>query len=76
MMHFNGRDEVPSIEEYVKNIKSSCGLLWQVGIWINLRDDASKWWNEVKYDEIFELSDKEYENLFLDKWPCSNIKDK
>jgi hypothetical protein len=43
MMHFTGRDDGPSIEEYIKNIKSLCGFLWKNGLWINLRDDALNW---------------------------------
>jgi hypothetical protein len=43
---------------------------------MNLRDDASIWWNGVQSEEIHALSNKEYEKIFLDKCSHAKIKDK
>jgi hypothetical protein len=56
--YFNGKDDGLSIEEYIKNIKSLWGNQWRYWVRANLMDDASIWWNGVKFEEIHALSDK------------------
>jgi hypothetical protein len=40
---------------------------------MNLRDDASIWWVGFNSKQIQALSDKEYEQVVLDKW-SHNVK--
>jgi hypothetical protein len=35
---------------------------------LSLEGDALIWWKSLKYTQIMELSDEEFENLFLDRW--------
>jgi len=75
-IHFNDKDDGPSIEEYIKNIKSFSRIVWRIGIWVHLRDDARSQWHGINSKEIHALSDKKYEKLFLDKWSRAKSKNK
>jgi hypothetical protein len=73
-MFFIGKYDDISIEEYIKSIESLWGNQWKNRVWLSLKDDVMVWWYEVKSEAIHALSDKEYENLFLDKWSHAKIK--
>jgi hypothetical protein len=38
------------------------GKPWKFWVWINLRDDARVWWNELNSEEIFQI--KNMKNYF------------
>jgi hypothetical protein len=42
---------------------------------LHLQGDAFIWWASLKYSQIMELSDEEFEKLFLDRWSHTNCRD-
>jgi hypothetical protein len=44
-MYFIGKDDGPSIKEYIDKMKSKWGNKWKFWVDWNLRDNAAIWWN-------------------------------
>jgi hypothetical protein len=74
-MSFTGKDDGPSIEEFLKAEKS-IWKNWKGIVLIRLRGDAALWWRSLDYDKMMALSDEEFEKVFLDKWSHMKCKDK
>jgi hypothetical protein len=56
-MYFLGKDDGPSIEEYIKWINSKHPILTKIDLYLNLMDDVCIWWDSygLKYEEIMAL---------------------
>jgi hypothetical protein len=50
-------------------------IFWFLHIRDNLKIDAHIWWKSLKYREMMELFNKEFENVLLDRWFHVNQKD-
>jgi hypothetical protein len=75
-MYFTGKDDGPSIEEYIKEMKIIMGKVMEILGRLEFKGDAAIWWNFLNYDKMKALSDEEYEKVFLDKWSHVVKKDK
>jgi hypothetical protein len=58
----------PSIEDYIKWIKSKHPIFWCLHMPDNLKDDAMIWSKFLNYSEMMALSNKEFEKVLLDRW--------
>ena len=70
---FTGKDDGPTIEEFIKELKSRYGRYWRV--WFNLKDEATKWWVSLDRKQLTKLSDAEFEKVLLDKWARARKKE-
>jgi hypothetical protein len=75
-MFFTGKDDGPSIEEFIKDRKSSKKENWKDLVVCKLQGDATIWWKSLNYNKMMALSDEEFEKLFLDKWSHAKKNDK
>jgi hypothetical protein len=68
-MCYTGKSGGPSIEEYIKWIKSKYPITWKINPSYRLMDNARIWWESygLSYEEMKTFLDDEYEKLFLDK---------
>jgi len=44
MEYFTGKDDSPTIEEYIKQTKSVWAKNWKDSVWLNFRDEAYEWY--------------------------------
>lgn len=65
---FTGKDNGPTIEEYIEKTKSIWGKNWKESIWLNFIDEAHKWYFTLDDKQLSKLSDAEFEKVLLDKW--------
>ena len=56
------------LKNIYKKIKSLWENIWQIWVWMNLRDDARIWWDIINSKEIHALSNEEFEKVFLSRW--------
>jgi hypothetical protein len=75
-MYFTGKCDGPSIESFIKEIKSACGDMWPHLVGFKLQGDAAIWWKSLDYKEMMRLSNGEIEKILLDKWSQGENKDK
>jgi hypothetical protein len=77
-MYFTGKDDGPSIEEYIKWKKIGNPITWKIRLAYSLMDDACIWWDSygLNCEEMMALSDEAFEKLFLEKWSHTKSKDK
>ena len=47
MENFTGKDDSPTIEEYIKQTKSVWEKNWKDSVWLNFRDEAYKWYFSI-----------------------------
>jgi hypothetical protein len=75
-MYFIGKCDGPTIESFIKEIKSA----WEENCphWVDLKlqGDAAIWWKSLDYKEMITLSNGEFEKILLDKWSHGENKDK
>jgi hypothetical protein len=67
-MYFIGKCDGPSIEAFIKEIKST----WEENFphWVahKLQGEAAIWWNLLYYKAMMTLSSGEFEKILLDRW--------
>ena len=73
-LHFTGKGDGPTIEEFLQTIKLKHGRFWKPIVWFNLREDADRWWRSLGIKQLKDLSDEEFEKLFMDKWSYATKK--
>ena len=71
---FTRKDNGPTIEEFIQRIKFKYGVFWKAILWLNLTEEADLWWNSLGIKQLDDLSDEEFEKLFMDKWSCARKK--
>jgi hypothetical protein len=62
-LYFTGKDDVPSIENFIKEEKLAYKEKWRGLVSLHLQGDASIWWASLKYSQIMTLSDEEFEKM-------------
>ena len=67
-LYFTGKDDGPTIDEFIQRYKSTYGTYWKLPTLFNMRDEAQKWNSSLEYQQLIKLSDAEFEKIFLDKW--------
>jgi hypothetical protein len=75
-MYFTGKCDGPSIESFIKEIKSAWEDTWPHWVDLKLQGDAAIWWKSLDYKEMMRLSNVEFEKILLDKWSHGENKDK
>jgi hypothetical protein len=75
-MYFIGKCDGPSIESFIKEIKSAWEDTWPHWVDLKLQGDAAIWWKLLDYKEMMTLSNVEFEKILLDKWSHGENKDK
>ena len=75
MEKFTGKDDDPTIEEFIQRIKSKYGICWKIAVWFNLTEEADRWYSSLDYQQLIKLSDAEFEKVFLDKWSRARKKE-
>jgi len=74
-LYFTGKDNGPTIGEFIQRLKSKYGICWKTVVWFNLTEEADKWYSSLDYQQLIKLSDKEFEKLLLDKWSRAKEKE-
>lgn len=74
-MIFTRQDDGLSIEEFIAYHKKICPIVWTLGIWMALKDDARSWWELLNHDKIMALSAEDFDKFFLDRWSRAKKKD-
>ena len=72
---FTGKDDGPTIEEFIQRYKSTHGTYWKIPMMLNMRDEAQKWNLSLDLKQLTKLSDAEYGKIFLDKWSQARKKE-
>jgi hypothetical protein len=67
-MCFIGNSNDTIIEDYIKWMKYKYPIFWCLHIHDNLNIDAHIWRKSLKYREMMELFNKEFEKVLLDRW--------
>ena len=75
-LYFTGKDDGPTIEEFIQRIKSEYGICWKGMVRLNLTEEADRWWRSLGIKQLDDLSDKEFEKLLLDRWSHARKQDK
>jgi hypothetical protein len=60
-MYFTGKCDGPSIESFIKEIKSVWEDTWPHWVALKLQGDAAIWWKSLDYEEMMRLSNVEFE---------------
>ena len=77
VLFFTGKDDGPTIEEFIKDRKHIFKTDWRGKVWLFLIDEAAKWWwNSLDHKQLTKLSDEEFEKLLLDRWSHARKQDK
>ena len=74
MEKFTGRDDSPTIEEFIQIIKSKYEIFWKDMVRLNLQEEADRWWRSLGIKQLDNLSDEEFEKLFMEKQSCARKK--
>jgi hypothetical protein len=74
-MYFTGKCDGPSIEAFIKEIKSAWEENWPHWVDLKLQGDAAIWWKSLDYKEMRTLSNGEFEKILLDRWSHGKNKD-
>ena len=73
---FTEKDDGPTIEEFIKEIKRMFKTDWRGKVWLFLIDEASTWWwKSLDHKQLTKLSDTEFEKVLLDKWSQARKKE-
>jgi hypothetical protein len=51
-------------------------MFWKIWLLVNSIRDVAIWWKLLTHDKMKALPDKEYENVFLDRWSHVGKRDK
>ena len=66
---FTGNEDGPSIEETLQYCNKNCRFPWRTYLPLYLEGKPFKWWQLLNHDKLKELSDENFEQFFLDRWP-------
>ena len=66
--YFTRKDDGISIQEYLEENKIKWYIVWKFWAAYYLKDDVKLWWESLNRDKMKTLLDKEFEQVFLDKW--------
>ena len=73
---FTGKDDGPTIEEFIKELKRMFKTDWRGKVWLFLIDEASTWWSKsLNHKQLTKLSDAKFEKVLLDKWSKARKKE-
>jgi hypothetical protein len=75
-MIFAGKDDGPSIEEFLKEGRFIQKTNWKGIIDLHLQGDVTIWYKSLDYGKMRALSDEEFDQVFLDKWSRAKSKEK
>jgi hypothetical protein len=75
-MYFTGKDDGPSIEEFLNIGSHSWKEHWKVFLNLSLQGDAHIWWNSLSFRKMMALSDEEFEKFLLEKWSHAKGKER
>jgi len=75
VLYFTGKDDGPTIEEFIQRYKSTHGKYWKLPMVFNMKDEALKWYSLLDYQQLNKLPDAEFEKVFLDKWSRARKKE-
>ena len=67
-LYFTGKDDGPTIEEFIQRYKSTHGTQWKIQMILNMRDETKKSFSSLYYKQFLTLLNAEFEKMFLDKW--------
>ena len=70
---FTGKDNSPTIEEYIKKHKSLWAHNWRTFVVFNF--EAATWWGLLNQKKCSNLLDEEFEKLLLDRWSHARKQD-
>jgi hypothetical protein len=59
-MYFIGKCDGPSIESFIKEIKSAWEDTWSHWVDLKLQGDVAIWWKSLDYKEMMRLSNVEF----------------
>ena len=65
---FTGKDNGPTIEEYIEKTKSVWAKNWKDSVWLNFKDEVHKWYFSLDDKQLSKLSDAKFERVLLAKW--------
>jgi hypothetical protein len=66
MMYFTRKNDGSSIEEFIKERKSTWKEHWKAFLSLNVQGDAAIWWRSLDYSKMMALPDEEFEKVLLD----------
>jgi len=61
MEKFLGKDDSPTIEEFIQKLKSLYGIFWMSIVPISLKEEAAIWWNSLGIKDLSKFSNEEFE---------------
>ena len=73
---FTGKNNGPTIEEYIKTHKLLWTHHWRTFVVFNFEDEAATWWGLLNQKKCSNLPDEEFEKLLLDRWSHARKQDK
>ena len=73
---FTGKDNGPTIEEYIKKQKSLWKNNWKWWVLELFREEAATWWGLLNKTKCYNLPDEKFEKLLLDRWSHAKKQDK
>lgn len=76
MEKFTGKDDSPTIEEFIPKLKSLYRIFWKSIVPISLKEEAAIWWNSLGIKDLSKFSNEEFEKLLMDKWSQARKQDK
>ena len=65
--YLTGKYDGISIQEYLEEKKTKWYIVWKIWATCYLKDDVRYWWESFNCYKMKILSDKEFEQVFLDK---------
>jgi len=74
-LHFIGKDDGPTIEEFIQRLKSKYWICWKTTVRVHLTEEADRWYSSLDYKQLLKLSDAEFEKVLLDKWSQARKKE-
>ncbi len=66
MLRFTGKDNGPTIEEFIDGQKWLWPKHWKGCVWRGLQDEAAIWWSSLDNKKLVNLPNEEFEKSILD----------
>lgn len=69
-MYFIGKDDGPSVEEYINHLKKQMEITWGHHLYEYPTNDVGIWWDSygLQNEEIKAHSNEEYVKFILERW--------